>query len=59
VRWLERSINSGYKDFDYIRVDPDFDNIRNHPKYIELVEGGSHDVDLPEAAEEATAGVSE
>jgi tetratricopeptide (TPR) repeat protein len=44
LRWLERSIDNGYKDFEFMNDDPDLDNIRNSPKYIELIKGAASDV---------------
>jgi serine/threonine protein kinase/tetratricopeptide (TPR) repeat protein len=34
---LKSSILAGLEDYDWIKTDPDFDNIRNEPAYIELM----------------------
>lgn len=37
VEHLIKAVNSGYRSYDYIKHDPDFDFIRNEPGYIELM----------------------
>ncbi len=39
VELLSDAIKHGYVNFDWINRDPDFDNIRNEPGYIKLIEG--------------------
>lgn len=39
VETLKKSIAAGLEDYDWIKTDPDFDNIRNEPGYIELMKG--------------------
>jgi len=39
VRLLKDAIENGYENFDWIKRDPDFDNIRNEIGYIELIRG--------------------
>lgn len=41
LKWLERSIDKGFSNFDHMRKDSDLDNIRNNPRYIELVKRNS------------------
>ena len=36
---LKNIISNGYEDFDWIKRDPDLDNIRSEPEYIELMKG--------------------
>ncbi|HTK82605.1 MAG TPA: protein kinase [Bacteroidota bacterium] len=36
---LKKSIATGLEDYDWIKNDPDFNNIRNEPEYIELMKG--------------------
>ena len=36
---LKNAINAGYVAYEYIKRDPDFDNIRNEPEYTELMKG--------------------
>lgn len=38
IKWLERAIDCGFKDFDHMREDPDLDNIRANPEYVKLLE---------------------
>lgn len=62
VRWLERAIDNGYNDFDYMKKDPDFDNIRDYPGYVELIEGAaghvSHATDASVSEEKTAAAAS-
>lgn len=39
VNTLSSAISSGWKDFEWIKRDSDFDAIRNEPEYIELMKG--------------------
>jgi serine/threonine protein kinase/Flp pilus assembly protein TadD len=39
VRLLTEAINNGYENYEWIKRDPDFENIRNEPGYIELMKG--------------------
>lgn len=39
VELLRDAIDKGYENFEWIKRDPDFDNIRNEPGYIELMKG--------------------
>ncbi len=36
---LTDAVKNGYENFEWIKRDPDFDNIRNEPGYIKLIEG--------------------
>jgi serine/threonine protein kinase/Flp pilus assembly protein TadD len=36
---LKTIILAGYEDFDWMRKDPDFENIKNNPEFLELIEG--------------------
>lgn len=37
VDTLRKAVNLGYDDFDTLTNDSDFDNIRDHPKFLELL----------------------
>ena len=37
VHWLSRSIQLGRRDFEWMKRDPELDNIRNHPGYLALL----------------------
>ncbi len=39
IRLIGDSIKSGYENFEWIKRDPDFENIRNEPEFIELIKG--------------------
>ncbi len=39
VELLKKAVENGYGNFEWIKRDPDFENIRNEPGYIELVKG--------------------
>ncbi len=39
VELLADAVNHGYVNFEWIKRDPDFDNIRNEPEYIALMKG--------------------
>jgi tetratricopeptide (TPR) repeat protein len=37
IRLIGDSIKSGYENFEWIKRDPDFENIRNEPEFVELI----------------------
>ena len=37
VDYLKKALESGYQNYEWIKRDADFDNIRNEPGYIELM----------------------
>ncbi len=39
VELIRNAVANGYENFVWIKRDPDFDNIRNEPGYIELMKG--------------------
>ncbi|MBI5215401.1 MAG: protein kinase [Ignavibacteriae bacterium] len=39
VELLKGAVANGYENFEWIKRDPDFDNIRTEPGYIELMKG--------------------
>ena len=39
IELLQKAVENGYGNFEWIKRDPDFENIRLEPKYIELVKG--------------------
>ena len=39
IESLQKSINAGHEDYEWFKRDPDLDNIRSDPKYIELMKG--------------------
>lgn len=39
IETLKTIILAGYEDFDWMRKDPDFENIKNDPGFLELIEG--------------------
>jgi adenylate cyclase len=39
VDYLKKALESGYQNYEWIKRDADFDNIRNEPGYIELMKG--------------------
>ena len=39
IRLISDSIKNGYENFEWIKRDPDFENIRNEPEFIELIKG--------------------
>jgi TolB-like protein/Tfp pilus assembly protein PilF len=39
VEHLQRAVANGFVDYEYFKRDPDFDNIRNEPGYLELMRG--------------------
>jgi len=43
IKWLERSIDCGFKDFDHMKEDADLDNIRSNPEYVKLLEHAPKD----------------
>lgn len=36
---LQMAISNGFESYEYIKRDPDFDNVRNEPGFIELMKG--------------------
>jgi serine/threonine protein kinase len=39
VDYFRKALESGYQNYEWIKRDADFDNIRNEPSYIELMKG--------------------
>ena len=39
VGLLKDAVNHGYQNFEWIKRDPDFENIRNESGYIKLMQG--------------------
>jgi serine/threonine protein kinase len=39
IGYLKKAIENGYGNFEWIKRDPDFENIRKEPGYLELVKG--------------------
>jgi serine/threonine protein kinase/Flp pilus assembly protein TadD len=39
VQSLKTSIAAGLEDYEWLKTDPDFDNIRNEPDFVELLRG--------------------
>jgi TolB-like protein/Flp pilus assembly protein TadD len=39
VESLKNAVKAGYENYEWIKRDPDFDNIREEPEYIELMKG--------------------
>jgi adenylate cyclase len=37
VEWLKNAVKSGYQNYEWIKRDPDFENIRNEQGFIELI----------------------
>ncbi len=37
VHWLSKSIQLGRRDFEWMKRDPELNNIRNHPGYLALI----------------------
>jgi serine/threonine protein kinase/Flp pilus assembly protein TadD len=37
VQWLSKSIQMGRRDFEWMKRDPELNNIRNHPGYLALL----------------------
>ena len=54
---LEEALTLGYAEFEFMEEDTDLDNIRNNPKYLEIVENAapyaSPPESLPDGAEDA------
>jgi len=39
IQYLEKAIKKGYKGFDFVKIDSDFDSIRNDHRYVRLMQG--------------------
>ncbi len=39
VKLIKDAVDNGYENFEWIKRDPDFKNIRNEPGFIELIKG--------------------
>jgi serine/threonine protein kinase/Flp pilus assembly protein TadD len=39
INTLKRIVLAGYEDFDWMKKDPDLENIRNEPEFLELIKG--------------------
>jgi len=39
INTLKAIVLAGYEDFDWMKKDPDLENIRNEPEYLELIKG--------------------
>jgi adenylate cyclase len=39
IEYLSKAIHQGYTNFEWLKRDPDLENIRNEPEYIELMKG--------------------
>jgi serine/threonine protein kinase/Flp pilus assembly protein TadD len=39
IETLRTIILAGYEDFDWMKKDPDFENLKNEPEFLELIEG--------------------
>jgi hypothetical protein len=39
IELLRNAVDNGYENFDWIKRDPDFENIRQEPRYQELMRG--------------------
>lgn len=39
IKILKRGIEGGYQFYDWLRHDPDLDNLRDDPEFIELMKG--------------------
>ena len=39
VHWLKRAVEAGYRNYDWIKSDSDMDSVRNHPGYLDLMQG--------------------
>ena len=37
VEYLKKAVDNGYGNFEWIKRDPDFENIRKEPGYLELI----------------------
>ena len=36
---LKDALTTGYENYEWLKRDPDFENIHNEPEYIELLKG--------------------
>jgi len=48
IEWLEKSIEAGYGDFEWMEADTDLDNIREDERYREILRRGPRPKLLPE-----------
>jgi len=48
IEWLEKSIEAGYDDFEWMEADTDLDNIREDERYQELLRRGPRPKQPPE-----------
>jgi adenylate cyclase len=39
LKMFKNSVNTGYENYEWLKHDPDLDNIRNEPGYIEIMKG--------------------
>ena len=39
IEYLNTAINNGYGNYDWLKRDPDLDNVRNEPAFIKLIKG--------------------
>ena len=39
INTLKKIVLAGYEDFDWMKKDPDLENIRNEPEFLELIKG--------------------
>jgi len=48
IEWLQRAIDAGYNDFGWMEKDTDLDNLRDDPRYKEIIRLGPKVKDEPE-----------
>jgi len=54
IAWLQKAIDAGYGDFEWMEKDTDLDNIRNDARYKELLRKGPKPKEKPEQPEQIT-----